>query len=95
MVHYTCDVCGCPIAGDRYVVTMEVRPTFEPEEVTEEMLDVDHLHAIAEELNSPQKPESSADRKSFRYDVCEGCLTSIERDPLGRVRRPRLRFSEN
>lgn len=95
MVHYTCDLCGCSIDGNRFVVTLEVRPTFDPEEITEDMLDADHLHAIAEELSTPEASSVASARKSFRYDVCEGCLTRIERDPLGRLRRPRLRFSEN
>jgi hypothetical protein len=95
MVYFTCDVCGCPIDGDRFVVRMEVIPTFDPDEVTEAMLDVDHLHAIAEQLSSSSNHSTPAPRKTFRYDVCENCLTRIERDPLGRLKRPRVRFSEN
>lgn len=95
MVHFTCDMCGLPIDGDRFIVRMEVIPTFDQDEVTEEMLDVDHLHAIAEQLSSSAHHATPDARKTFRYDVCENCLSRIERDPLGRQKRPRVRFSEN
>jgi hypothetical protein len=74
---------------------MEVLPAFDPDEVTEDMLDSDHLNVIAEQLSAAESPSSAAHRKSYRYDVCENCLTRVERDPLGRVKRQRVRFSEN
>jgi hypothetical protein len=37
----------------------------------------------------------SAEPKSFRFDLCQTCCRNYAKDPLGRHRTGRMRFSEN
>ena len=98
MLHFTCDVCGQPLRDERYVAHIEVRPAFDPNEVTESDLDDDHLQQVAQLLeNTDGSTESSADadQHTFRFDFCRECLDRYVTDPLGRESWRRLNFSEN
>ncbi len=99
MMHFSCDSCGRAIQRERYEVRIEMAEAFDPDEITEEDLDVDHLQAIAESLEEladtsefevdPHRP------KRHRLDLCPACAASFARDPLGHTSRRRLKFSQN
>jgi len=46
--------------------------------------------ALTGELNL-----DGAEPKSFRFDLCQTCCSNYAKDPLGRHRTGRMRFSEN
>ena len=51
MVHFTCDLCGKDLthAGDpRYVVKIAAYAGFDPNQITEDDLDDDHMEAVAD-----------------------------------------------
>ena len=102
MVHFTCDLCGKDLnaLGDpRYVVKIEVFAGFDPNQITEEDLDDDHMEQIAEILqhdedlggNEALKPV----RQGFRYDLCSCCRTRFVKDPLTRKGLKLFNFSNN
>jgi hypothetical protein len=99
MLHFTCDLCGRSIDQERYITRIEVAPAFDPDQVTEEDLDADHLEEIAESL---AELESTGDfeledfgPKKFRFDLCPHCWKRYLKDPLGRDSLRRLNFSQN
>ncbi len=99
MLHYTCDSCGRSIESERYVARVEVAPAFDPEDLTEEDLDDDHLEQVAESL---LELESTGDfvldecePRKFRFDLCPRCWKKYLADPLGRDAARRLNFSKN
>lgn len=102
MVHFTCDLCGKDLAaaGDaRYVVRIEAFAGFDPNEITEDDLQDDHMEAVAQML---QRDESvSADAlaapaaKGFRYDLCPACHGKFVKDPLGKENVRSFDFSKN
>jgi len=99
MLHFSCDLCGQPLDDQRYVVKLEVFPAFDPEEITEEDLDADHLQEIAELIEEMEvaggMPLDDCSAKNFRYDLCPRCHKKFLKDPLGRDTLRRLNFSEN
>jgi hypothetical protein len=99
MLHFTCDLCGKELGDQRFVVKLEVYPGFDPEEVSEENLDADHLQEISEilqEMEETGKPElDDCSAKVFRYDLCPRCHKKFLKDPIGRDALRRLNFSEN
>ncbi|MBX6311427.1 MAG: hypothetical protein IRY99_00660 [Isosphaeraceae bacterium] len=102
MVHFTCDLCGKDLTatGDsRYVVKITAYAGFDPNEITEEDLDEDHMEAISEILQREEHP-SSEDLdaqlfKGFRFDLCPACHRRFIKDPLNRDLLRSLDFSEN
>lgn len=102
MVHYSCDLCGKELTStrdSRYVVKMAVYAGFDPNEITEEDLDEDHMEAIAEILQREEgvRPEELELQKfkGFRFDLCSCCHEKFVKDPLGRDLQRSLNFSEN
>jgi hypothetical protein len=99
MLHYSCDLCGKQINEERFVARLELYPSFDPEQISEDDLKGDNLEEIAQILNNMETTgELELDDKSpksFRYDMCEECHREFRKDPLGRHRPRRLRFSEN
>ena len=99
MLHFSCDLCGRQLGDRRYVVKLEVFPTFDPEDIDESDLELDHLQAISEQLEEceltgdDQLEDLSTQRR--RYDLCPRCREKFLRDPLGRDTFRRLNFSEN
>ena len=77
MVHFTCDLCGKDLtaSGDpRFVVKIEAYAGFDPNEITEDDLDTDHMEAVSELLQrdeglSPEDLDAQL-RKGFRFDLC-------------------------
>ena len=88
MVHFTCDLCGTDLSDSRYVVKIAAYPGFDPDQITEEDLDVDHVEAVAEALRDeiaegdPARPAEGY--RGFRYDLCRTCHEKFLKDPLGR-----------
>lgn len=98
MLHFSCDLCGCSLDQQRYVVQMEAFPAFDPDALEPADLDVDHLQAVSEAI---EQGDLSADElddgstRQFRFDMCPGCYRKFLRDPLGREAMRRLKFSKN
>ena len=105
MVHFTCDLCGKDLnhAGDpRYVVKIAAYAGFDPNQITEDDLDEDHMEAIADLLRREEGDGnlSASDLdapafKGFRYDLCPECHSRFIKDPLSRDTMRVLNFSEN
>ena len=99
MLHFSCDLCGKQLEDRRYVVKLDVFPAFDPEEISEDDLDADHLQEIAEVLSEMDaggcRALEECGNKAFRYDLCPECHRQWVKDPLGRDRLRRLNFSEN
>lgn len=99
MLHYTCDSCGRDVARERFEVRIEVTPAFDPDEIDETDLDVDHLQKIASQI---EEMESTGDfelddcgARSLRYDLCASCRDRFTADPLGQDTLRQLSFSQN
>ncbi len=90
MVHFTCDLCGKDLnAGDpRFVIRIAAYPGFDPDQITDDDLDDDHMEAVAEVLRSEEYQTDDARQeqgyKGFRYDLCPSCHQKFLKDPLGR-----------
>ncbi len=99
MLHFSCDLCGRQLGDQRYVVRLEVFPSFDPEEIDEDDLDADHLQEISEELHEMEVTGTNSiedcDPREFRFDLCPNCRRRFVKDPLGRDATRRLNFSEN
>lgn len=99
MLHFSCDLCGQPLDDERFVAKVEVYPAFDPDELSEQDLEVDHLAEVAELIEAMEAegkaPSSDCDPKYFRFDLCTECRERYVRDPLGREALRRLNFSEN
>jgi len=102
MVHFTCDLCGkdlAPTRESRYVVKMAVYAGFDPNEITEDDLDDDHMEAIAELLQRedgvPLEEVEVQQFQGFRFDLCSCCHEKFVKDPLGRDLARMLNFSKN
>ena len=102
MVHFTCDLCGKDLTscGDpRYVVKIEAYPGFDPNGITEDDLDDDHMEAVSQLL---QRDEGLSTEeldaqvyKGSRFDLCPTCHGRFIKDPLNRELLRSLDFSEN
>ena len=102
MQHFTCDVCGKPMApGDdrRYVVKMDVYAAHDPAELTDADLDADHMEEVSEQLAAVEEPADLDDLtpafKEFRYDLCPDCHKKFLRDPLNKEAAQKFHFSKN
>ena len=99
MLHFTCDMCGRSLNGERYEVRVDVRPAFDPDQIDEVDLDMDHLDEIAstiEEMESTGEFElTDYGAKGFRYDLCSHCKERYTQDPLGQDSLRRVSFSQN
>ncbi len=99
MQHFTCDLCGCRIDEQRYVVKLEVYPTFDPDKLSDSDLDIDQLQAVAESIEqddlSGLYPPEVHGTGPLHFDLCADCQLRLRRDPLGKMSRAPLHFSEN
>ncbi len=99
MMQFSCDLCGRVIQRERFEAKLELTAAFDPDEITPEDLDSDHLQAIAaslEELDHTGEfeVEQTGPRK-FRFDLCGACARRFAKDPLGREALRRVNFSRN
>jgi hypothetical protein len=104
MVHFTCDLCGKDLSATgepRFVVKIAAVAGFDPNEITADDLDDDHMEAIAEVLRRDEdlnlNPEDLDAQlyKGFRFDLCPACHGRFIKDPLHRDLLRTLNFSEN
>lgn len=103
MVHVTCDLCGKDLRpGDdqRYVVKIEVFATHDPNQLTEDDLEDDHMEEISQLLSDEEcglgDPEEAASGSShLRFDLCPSCRKRFLKDPLSREATLHFTFSEN
>lgn len=97
MLHFSCDLCGCSLDDQRYVIQLEAYPAFDPDEMQADDLDVDHLQVVSETLEKSGTADELDDgsTRQFRYDLCPVCYRKFLRDPLGREAVRRLKFSQN
>ncbi len=83
------------------MVKIELFPTHDPHQFTEEDFDVDQLEAISELLNEletddeGESEEAVSQPQTLRYDLCRTCCLRYQADPLGRDVSARLNFSQN
>lgn len=83
-----------------FVARIEVAPAFDPEQVTEEDLDVDHLEMIADLIAATGTTgdddfDESAPRR-LQFELCPACSQKFLQAPLGPARpSPRLKYSQN
>ncbi len=106
MVHFTCDLCGKDLSAcgeARYVVKIAAYAGFDPNQISEEDLDEDHMEAISDLLRreeaegGPSSPSEldAPSYKGFRFDLCPDCHSRFLKDPLNRDPFKSLLFSEN
>ena len=105
MVHFTCDLCGKDLThgrDSRYVVKIAAYAGFDPNQITEDDLEDDHMEAVADLLRheemdgGPSSHDLDAPTfKGFRYDLCPECHSRFLKDPLNRDPIRMLNFSEN
>ena len=102
MVHFTCDLCGKDLTacGDpRYVVKMEAYAGFDPNEITEDDLDEDHMEAVSQLLQrdggAGSEDLAGPLHKGFRFDLCPACHLKFLKDPLGKESLRTFDFSKN
>ena len=99
MLHFSCDLCGQRLGDRRFVVKLEVFPAYDPEEISEDDLDADHLQDLAESLQEMEAGGTieleECGPKTLRFDLCPHCRQRFIRDPLGRDALRRLNYSKN
>ena len=99
MLHFTCDLCGQQLSDQRFVAKLEVYPAFDPEQISEEDLDSDHLQEIAELIEhmelTGEKQVDDCSTQNFRFDLCPTCQQKYVKDPLAKHALNRMNFSEN
>src|SRR3954463_9731103 len=104
MVQFKCDLCGKDLTASgapRCVVKIEAYAGFDPNEITEDDLDTDHMEAVSELLQrdqdqglSPEDLEAQL-RKGFRFALCPACHGKFLKDPLGKESLRLFDFSKN
>ena len=88
MLHFTCDLCGHPLPGQRYIVKVEVYPAPNLDGSPFDMIDNDHLQELGDVLGdlesfaiTPTGDDGSS--KRLRFDLCADCREKYLADPLG------------
>ena len=88
MLHFSCDLCGLHLGQRRFVVKLEVYPGYDPDELDEDDLDVDHLQEVSkmiQEMEATGKIDvDDCSLKNYRFDLCPHCHQRFIEDPLGR-----------
>ncbi len=107
MLHYSCDVCKCPIdtqAEVRHVVKVEVFSAVDDEScntlgVPGRNEDSDHLEEMQDFLERLDDQECLSllddGTVSMRFDLCDACRQRFLRNPLGIKTPKNLNFSQN
>jgi hypothetical protein len=111
MQRFFCDSCGKELVSGsdcRYLVRMEAKKLGVPTGLTEDDLsgqdDPDHIDAMDELLATADEslhdtklelePVTAAPPPS-EFDLCGGCYTRFQADPLGLGRSRKMHFSAN
>ena len=99
MLHFSCDLCGRQLGDRRFVVKLEVFASFDPEDIDESDLELDHLQSVSDELEqselSGEVHLADVSTQHRRFDLCPRCREKFLCDPLGRDTSRRLNYSEN
>jgi hypothetical protein len=105
MLHITCDLCGKELrAGqDHYVVKVEVFAQHDPNQLTEDDLEEDHMEAVNQLLRDLDEDDLAdaiePSRHHLRYDLCPECRQRYLSDPLNKTLHKeavqKFDFSEN
>jgi hypothetical protein len=103
MIHYSCDVCQCPLDPEhdlRYVVRVEVYTAVSdgPAAIDEDRDHLEEMQDILERLDdlAPDVEQLGDDvYQQLRFDLCSECRKKFLRDPLGRRLAGQLDFSKN
>jgi hypothetical protein len=103
MQHFTCDLCGKRMRpGDdrRFVVKMEVYAAHDPDEITDDDLEQDHMDALSEMLDESDAVDETIEEpppsyKKLQFDLCPDCQQRFLRDPLGKEAAQKYHFSQN
>lgn len=99
MQHFTCDLCGIGLGERRFVAKLEMYPAFDPDELTEADLDIDHLQEIAAQIDHSEALDFLDGEQTrsikIQFDLCPSCHARYRNDPLGKHQRNPLHFSEN
>lgn len=89
------------MGNQHFVAKIEVAPAFDPDDLTDADLDVDHLEMIADMIaatNSTGDDEyDELAPRQFQFELCPTCSRQYIQSPLGAIRSSmRLkRYSEN
>lgn len=99
MIHYTCDLCGRALGKERYETKIEVAPVFDPDELSEEDLHVDHLQQIADEISAMESTIEFELQETgpvqLQLDFCAACARRFVKSPLNVAQTSRVTFSKN
>lgn len=103
MIRYTCDRCGRDLsngAHERFEVFIDVRPTDDSWQLTEEDVDDDNLAKMSKMLDELEAKEDMTDYADtaplqIRFDLCASCRAKFLDNPLNRPSSAKLKFSEN
>ncbi len=89
MAQFCCDMCGKPLLVDedvRYILKVEVFAAYDPMELTEDDLKVDHLKEIRElaQRMAGMDPKDLEDQvyQRMTFDLCPGCRKKYVKNPL-------------
>lgn len=102
MIHFTCDLCGRPLAANepRYVVEMQIYPAADestPEGYADDP-DIDYLEELNEMIEQVEIPSDqdlvNDSTKHIKLDLCPHCCKQFSKNPLNREA-PQLNFSQN
>ena len=99
MMHYSCDLCQCPLDSEndlRYVVKLEVYAALDPIQVDDDCDNLLEMHEIIERMDESSVEEIGEDvYRQMRFDLCPECRKRFLRNPLGRKLAEHLDFSQN
>lgn len=102
MTHFSCDFCGkdmTPDGAGRYVLKMEAFAATDPNELTDDDLETDHVEEMARMLNeleeADEEPKLLPTCVKKRFDLCPACFRKFVNDPLGRESAAKFDFSPN
>ncbi|TWT55322.1 hypothetical protein KOR42_29500 [Thalassoglobus neptunius] len=99
MIHYSCDLCGKSLGKERYEANIEITPVHDPDELTEDDLDTDHLQQIGEEISQMGSTKDfeleETGPKRMKFDFCTACAHRFAKTPLHPKMSRAVRYSEN
>ncbi|WP_437231142.1 hypothetical protein SH661x_002397 [Planctomicrobium sp. SH661] len=83
-----------------FVAKIEVAPAYDPDELTDDDLDMDHLEQIADLIaatgSTGDDELSESEPRQFKYELCVNCAHQYLKAPLGPARPgARLKYSQN
>lgn len=87
---FTCDRCNEPLlvrTDVRYEVKIEVKAAYDPMEITEDDLNLDHraeMEKLLQQMEGLSAEEAQNQvYRAFKFDLCPPCRREYLRNPLG------------